>query len=329
LIVFIIKNNNGLVDNQEIRFDSDGCAIAGTFTEAEAPVAAALLINGGGRVDRDSNARLPLQPPLRIGIAKALAEALAQARVSSLRYDKRGVGASGGVSYGTGMEQQFADARSALGWLAARTPGLPLLAIGHSEGAYYAARFAADGAVAGAVLLSGSVRPGGEELAWQTKQIADRLPRATKVILRLMRTDAVRAQRKNKDRVMASSADVMRIQGTKVNARWIRDFIGYDPAPVLARITVPVLAITGGHDIQVPPEDVDAVGRLVKGPFQGHVVGDLSHLMRRDPDWVGVRGYRRSVRQPVSPEVLQLITAWVAAHWEQPGATESTTLRSG
>jgi hypothetical protein len=113
LIVFIIKNNNGLVNNQEIRFDSDGCAIAGTFTEAEAPVAAALLINGGGRLDRDSNARLPLQPPLRICIAKALAEVLAQARVSSLRYDKRGVGASGDVSYGTGMEQQFADARSA------------------------------------------------------------------------------------------------------------------------------------------------------------------------------------------------------------------------
>jgi uncharacterized protein len=85
LIVFIIKNNNGLVDNQEIRFDSDGCAIAGTFTEAEAPVAAALLINGGGRLDRDSNARLPLQPPLRIGIAKALAEAPGAAESTTLR----------------------------------------------------------------------------------------------------------------------------------------------------------------------------------------------------------------------------------------------------
>ncbi len=56
---------------------------------------------------------------------------------------------------------------------------------------------------------------------------------------------------------------------------------------------------------------------------------DLSHLLRPGPGWADVRGYRRSVRQPVSPEVLRLITAWVAAHWEQPGRTESTTLRSG
>jgi uncharacterized protein len=98
-----------------------------------------------------------------------------------------------------------------------------------------------------------------------------------------MRTDAIEAQRKNQDRIMASSADVMRIQAQRVNARWFRDFIRYDPAPVLARITVPVLAITGGHDLQVPPRDVDAIGALVKGPFEGHIVGDLSHLLRPDP----------------------------------------------
>jgi pimeloyl-ACP methyl ester carboxylesterase len=111
----------------------------------------------------------------------------------------------------------------------------------------------------------------------------------------------------------------MRIQGMRLNARWIRDFAAYDPAPVLARITVPVRAITGGEDLQVPPEDVDAIGRLVQGPFDGHVVGNLSHLLRPDPGSVGPRGYRRAVRQPVSPQVLDLITGWVARHWARPG----------
>lgn len=110
----------------------------------------------------------------------------------------------------------------------------------------------------------------------------------------------------------------MRLQGTKVGARWLRDFVAYDPAPVLAQITVPVLAITGGHDLQVPPEDVEVVGHLVKGPFEGHVTGDLSHLLRPDPGSVGPRGYRRAVRQPVSPEVLDLITTWVTSHWGGP-----------
>ena len=40
-----------------------------------------------------------------------------------------------------------------------------------------------------------------------------------------------------------------RIQGTKVNALWLRDFVTYDPAPVLAGITLPVLAIAGGRDL--------------------------------------------------------------------------------
>jgi uncharacterized protein len=254
---------------------------------------------------------------VRAGITRAVADALAGVQVCSLRYDKRGVGASGGDYFTVGMADRFADTQAALAWLARRCPGLPLLAIGHSEGAYYAARLAADGQVAGAVLLAGSVRTGDEELAWQTRQIADRLPRSSQLIVRMLRIDVVKAQQRNQKKVMSSSADVMRIQGTRVNARWARDFVRYDPAPVLARVSVPVLALTGGHDIQVPPEDVAAIGKLVQGPFEGQVVDDLSHLLRPDPKRAGLRGYRRQVRQPVSPEVLELITGWVTAHWGQ------------
>ena len=128
---------------EEVTFDSDGCAIAGTFTEAADPVAAALLIPGGGKSDRNSDVRLPGGRMLRIGVDLAVAGALADARVCALRYDKRGVGASGGEYLRAGMDDRRADARAALGWLAARTGGLPLLAIGHSEGAWYAAELAA------------------------------------------------------------------------------------------------------------------------------------------------------------------------------------------
>jgi uncharacterized protein len=302
--------------SMDVTFDSGGCPLAGTCTEAASPVAAALLISGGGRTDRDSDARLPFGQALRAGITRAVAEALEPVQVSALRYDKRGVGASGGDYYTVGMDQRLADAGAALGWLAARYPGLPLLVIGHSEGSYYAAQLAGqDSGVAGAVLLSGSVRPGDELLAWQTRQIAATLPRPSRLILRLMRTDAVRAQRKNQDKIMASTADAVRLQGTRVAAKWTRDFIRYDPAPALARVGVPVLAITGGHDLQAPPDDIAATGKLVRGPFEGHVVGDLSHLLRSDPGSTGLRGYRRAVREPVSAEVLGLITDWVARHW--------------
>ncbi len=150
-----------LVHSEDVSFDSGGTTISGTFTEPggpSGPVAAALLIVGSGRTDRNSDARLSLGMTLRTGVTKAIAEALAAAGVSSLRYDKRGVGASGGDYYSAGIPQDFTDARAALGWLSARAGGLPLLAIGHSEGTIYAARLAADGAVAGAVLLSARSR---------------------------------------------------------------------------------------------------------------------------------------------------------------------------
>ena len=69
----------------------------------------------------------------------------------------------------------------------------------------------------------------------------------------------------------ASKPDVIRVGGVRANARWWREFLGYDPAPDYARIAAPVLAITGGHDMQVPPDDVAAIGHLVQGPFDGHL----------------------------------------------------------
>jgi uncharacterized protein len=299
----------------DVTFYSGGCTLAGTFTEAAEPVAAALLITGSGRTDRDSSARVPGGRTLRIGVDRAVAGALAGARVSTLRYDKRGVGSSTGDYLRAGMDDRRADARAALGWLAARTAGLPLLAVGHSEGAFYAAELAADGAVAGAVLTGAGARTGEQILTWQAEMIAARLPPLARAVLRVTRTDVLASQRKRLDQIRASRADVIRIQGVRVNARWIRDFLAYDPRPVLASITVPVLAVTGGQDVQVPPEDVAVIGQLVRGPFEGHVVPGLSHLLRPDPGSVGPRGYQRAVRQPVSAEYLELVTGWVTSHW--------------
>jgi alpha/beta superfamily hydrolase len=303
---------------QEVRFDSGGSTLVGTFAEVAEPVAAALLIPGSGRTDRDSNARLSGGLTLRAGITGAVAQALGEAQVSTLRYDKRGVGASAGDYLRIGMAERLADARAALGWLADHAAGVPLLVIGHSEGAYYAAQLAAEGHAAGIVLLAGSARRGEEVLVWQTAKVAAGLTPTARMVLRLLRTDVVRSQRKALDRILASTDDVIRLQGRRMNARWVRDFAAYEPAEALARVAVPVLAITGGHDLQVPPDDVDAIGRLVRGPFEGHVVGDLSHVLRPDPDSVGPRGYRRAVREPVDPEALGLITDWVTGRWGRP-----------
>ena len=224
----------------DVHFYSEGTVIAGTLAEVPHPVAAALLITGSGRINRDSDARLGRRGPL-------------------------------------------------------------------------VARLAADGEpVAGTVLLSAPARTGEEIVDWQIAVLAPTLPRPVRLILRLTRQDFARTQHKRVAMLKASKSDVIRVGGVRANARWWREFLGHDPAPDYARIAAPALALTGGHDMQVPPEDVAAIGRLVKGPFDGHVVGDLSHLLRPDPNRKGPVGYRRALRQPVSAEALALITSWAA-----------------
>ncbi|MGH3207427.1 MAG: serine aminopeptidase domain-containing protein [Trebonia sp.] len=301
--------------DMDAHFYSEGTVIAGTLAEVAQPVAAALLITGSGRINRDSDARLGRRGPvvLRTGVTRQVAEALGAANVVTLRYDKRGIGASGGDYLRAGLTENLADARAALRWLAARFPGLPLLTVGHSEGTWHAARLAADGEpVAGTVLLSAPARTGEEVVDWQIAVLAPTLPRPVRLILRLTRQDFARTQHKRVAMLKASKSDVIRVGGVRANARWWREFLDHDPAPDYARIAVPVLAVTGGHDMQVSPEDVAAIGRLVKGPFDGRVIGDLSHLLRPDPNRKGPVGYRRALRQPVSAEVLALITGWVA-----------------
>jgi uncharacterized protein len=158
------------VQSSDVHIDAAGCLLAATYAEVASPVAAALLIAGSGRTDRNSDVRLPGGQKLRGAVTRAVAAALGPAGVSTLRFDKRGVGASEGDYLSTGMAQRYADVRAARDWLAAKSPGLPVLAIGHSEGTYYAARLAADGQAAGIVLLSGPARTGAGVLSYQVRQ---------------------------------------------------------------------------------------------------------------------------------------------------------------
>jgi pimeloyl-ACP methyl ester carboxylesterase len=275
---------------EDATFRSDGLNLAGTWTlPAAGPVKGlALLLPGSGEVDRNSDhRRMPL------GVTRDLAEALALEGIASFGYDKRGVGASEGSFLAAGFQHNYDDAAAAFEMVARRSPELPVFVVGHSEGAFHATALAARerGRVAGVVLLSASAHSGQETSQWQTGRIAGALPAFPRVLLKLLRTDLVEQQRKSMVKLHASDQDVMRMQGRRINARWMREFLQFDPLPFLEQLEVPA--------------------STVPGPVETKCIPDMTHLLRRDPRTPMLSDYKRQIRERTDAEVLETVAGWM------------------
>ncbi|GIH78010.1 hypothetical protein Plo01_44390 [Planobispora longispora] len=301
------------VAEERVTFRSGDLVLGGTLAlpAGPGPHPVAVIMTGSGPLDRDADhKRMPL------GVSRDLAHALARAGVASFRYDKRGVGESQGDFLAAGLSDNIDDARAALAWVRGRTEIDPaaVFVAGHSEGAVIATAVGAaeqDG-LAGLVLLSGMAKTGEETLRWQARQIAGDLPAPIRVILGLLRTDLFKKQDEAIAAYKAGTTDVIRVQGRKTNARWHREFIAFDPAPLLAGLRVPILAVTGAKDVQVDPADLDVVAATAGGDDVTTVrMPDLTHLLRREAGPGGLSTYKHQIRKPTDPEVLTLVADWI------------------
>src|SRR6185437_315218 len=100
---------------------------------------------------------------------------------------------------GSDFDDRLTDAIAAVAWRRARpeVDASRVIALGHSEGAMVAVRLAAGAApVAGTVLLAGSAMTGEQILTWQGRQIAQSLTGISKWMVRLLRIDLLKSQRK-------------------------------------------------------------------------------------------------------------------------------------
>lgn len=293
-----------------VSIDTDAVTLAGTFTtpDRDGPFPSALLVAGSGPLDRDgSYKRLPL------GVSKDLARILTDAGWATLRYDKRGVGDSTGDYLSTGFHDELDDALAAIAWLRARPDVTRVVPIGHSVGSLFAAEMSARGlAPTGAVLLAHTMATGEETLIWQAGQIGETVPRWLQAALRLFRTSIEKQQSKALTKLKATSTDVARIQGQKINAKWMREFIAYDPTPVIRATTSPILAITGTKDVQVNPDDIDAIASIVGARGLALKISDVDHILRAEPAPISnPKHYKRQLTKPIDPRVVEAVVTWL------------------
>lgn len=326
------------VEDVAYRNDSADITIAGTLTlpQGAGPFPAVVLISGSGAQDRDST----------IGGHKPFllwADALTRRGVAVLRADDRGVGGTGRGPAQPTTRDLAGDARAALAFLASRADINPkrLGLMGHSEGGVIAPMVAADDPrVAFVVILAGNGVRGDELLMQQVDAVATSQGAPREVIdwdLKMRRSvyDVVNAEVDGKvdevlrHRVVASVGpvpgmpDATAAQQTvrqlldAMSAPWWRYFLSYDPATALARVKVPVLALIGSRDTQVPSAPNLAAMRAAlatAGNADATVreLPNLNHLFQTAT--TGAPTEYSGIEETIAPSALTLVSNWIVEH---------------
>lgn len=300
------------MQEQEIRFMSGEMELAGTIAlpGQDGPFPGVLFITGSGQVDRNENSK-----KMHLNAFYDISHYLGQNGIASLRYDKRGVGQSAGDYWATGFYDHVEDALAGLLYLKTRKDIQPenIFILGHSEGAFVATRMAASGdQTAGIILIAGAAQSGEAVLKWQAQQIVKGLKGFNALLIKLLHIDVSKSQQKELDKIKRSKKDWYRRQFiVKMNAKWLREFIAYNPADDLPRITVPVLAITGSKDIQVDPADLERMAQLLQAPFEPHIIKDMTHLLRIQEGKASISKYKEEIKKPIEPKLLDIVLHWL------------------
>lgn len=303
----------------EVLIESE-VAISGTMTIPDGAVKtfpAVLIISGSGKGDRDGNLK-----KMEMNIYKDLAEFLTGQGFATLRYDKRGINKSGGSFLAAGISDFIEDAAAALRFLKSHpeVDSENVVILGHSEGALMAPAVHEQEPAAGIILLAGGAGASKDLSALQNEAAFEEMDSAGGLKGWLYRTLNVTAKaRKQNEKIFGkiaeSDKDIMRIQGVRINAKWLRETLAFDTSEYLTEVECPVLAVTGDKDMQVPPEDVKRIPELVKGEAEWRIIPGMNHILRKyegEHTMLGlIKEYKTQLDQPIDGDLLEVLGEWL------------------
>jgi hypothetical protein len=300
--------------DEEVFIPSYGFNLAGTVSKPAGQPAgrlpAVVLVGGSGPQTRDEKV-------FGIPIFGQLAAAVADAGFFVVRYDKRGVGASGGRIESATLSDYADDALSVVQWLRARRDVDParIAIVGHSEGAAIALISGSrDKKIAALGLIAGPGQTGRELTLLQQAHALARLndseaTKRAKIDLEVRIIDAV-----TKDGSWEGIPDQLRRQA---DTPWFKSWLLFDPAAFMPKIRQPILIVQGTLDTQVPPNQADRLETLSRQRKKlpptattKVVIPAVNHLLV--PATTGeVDEYPTLAGANVSPAVTSALTQWL------------------
>lgn len=325
------------VEDVKFRNEKDNVTLAGTLTLPESgdSFTGVILISGSGPQDRDET--LFNHKPFLI-----LSDYLTRSGLAVLRFDDRGTGSSTG-NFNSAVTEDFAnDVLAAVDFLKKRKEIKSIGLIGHSEGGLIAPIVSVKSDnVDFIVLLAGPGLPGEQILLSQTELIfqaekldEDEINKILEINSRIYKAvkeiqDSTKLERKLREIFNENLSSLSKEEKQKLNlsdetieqqikviiSPWFRNFVKYDPRPVLKKVKVPVLAITGGKDLQVPPdENLEAIGKALNegknNNFKIMKLEGLNHLFQTAE--TGSPSEYGKIEETFSPKALKVINDWIS-----------------
>jgi alpha-beta hydrolase superfamily lysophospholipase len=247
--------------DESVTIPSLGFNLGGSISKppsAKGPLPALILIGGSGPTDRDETVA-------GIPVFGQIARDLVNAGFIVVRYDKRGVGQSGGRAESVTIADYAEDARQVLLWLEKRkeVDKNRIGIVGHSEGALVALLLAGRernkvGAIA---LLAGPSTDGHIVVLEQQKLLLEKLP-----IDDAQRAERVALQEKINKAVMTGKGwnDIPPAARKVADTPWFYSFLTFNPAKAMADTRQPVLIVQGELDTQVQPHHAETLAGVAR-----------------------------------------------------------------
>lgn len=296
-------------DSSTIRTDRDPGDVVGTMLRPKglARPPFVLFVGGAGPVDRDGNLA---GAPFRTDAMKQLAESLAVRGIGSVRYDKRGVGASAKAAL---PEHQmtfevFAHDAAAFLFEIRRRVLAPIIMLGYDEGAFVAALSQRDIAADGYIFIGGPSR-GADELL-RERIVPGQSPEMVATIdslIKALRVDSI------VDRVPFQLAPIFRPTLQPYLISWMR----YHPAAELSRIARPCLLVQGAHDRERSAAEGDTLAKAQPYCLRA-TIDSMTHTLKRggsEPEQQEAAW--RNPREPLAPGLVKTIADFVTLATEK------------
>ncbi len=312
-----------------------GIKLAGTLTtpEGDGPFPVVVLISGSGPQNRDEE--LMGHKPFLV-----LSDYFTRNGIAVLRYDDRGVGDSEG-DFSTATSFDFAnDADAAVAYLKSNFDFSAIGLAGHSEGGVIAPIVANQSKdVDFIILMAGSSLTGKEILELQGALILGQTEISREGLEVYKKTQStmlqIAVEIENDEEALKILSVVSKAYGDlseqdqqiigynpetfeatlkALLSPWMRTFLTYNPRLILEQVTIPVLAINGEKDLQVPPKEnlSEIKAALERGENTDHEIHELknlNHLFQTCE--TGAIGEYGTIEETFNKEAMDLMTQWI------------------